>query len=95
MPIFEFRCNTCRDSFSTLVGVVARNCEAACPACGGRDLTRLISQFCSMHARESVEQLADEAYCGGISSMERLIGGVKEELGDDVGQDLEQLIGEC
>lgn len=40
MPIFEFRCRTCKHEFETLV----RGKKApTCPSCEGEDLERLMS----------------------------------------------------
>lgn len=44
MPIYEFRCGSCRTTFETL----CRDTRAegvVCPQCGGTSLSRLISTF--------------------------------------------------
>ncbi|HXX38440.1 MAG TPA: zinc ribbon domain-containing protein [bacterium] len=43
MPIFEFRCQACGESFEELVGVVAGNGETVCPHCGSADVRKKIS----------------------------------------------------
>jgi putative FmdB family regulatory protein len=47
MPIYEFRCGECRGAFETLCrdSRDLSNGNVACPACGGRKVSRLISQF--------------------------------------------------
>ncbi|MBN1289054.1 MAG: zinc ribbon domain-containing protein [Actinobacteria bacterium] len=42
MPIFEFRCNDCRESFEKLC---REGQEVVCPECGGADLKKLFSTF--------------------------------------------------
>jgi putative FmdB family regulatory protein len=93
MPIFEFRCNRCRHSFATLVGVVSENGEAVCPACAGDDLTRLVSRFAPIRLYRSTDDIADSI--DSHESMEYLIDEVGEEFGDDIAQDIDQLIPEC
>ncbi len=43
MPIYEFRCNTCRKKFEELVS--SRDAEVRCPKCRKTDVTRLMSAF--------------------------------------------------
>ena len=40
MPIYEYSCNACRNSFEILV---LTNTALECPSCASRDLERLIS----------------------------------------------------
>jgi putative FmdB family regulatory protein len=42
MPLFDFRCRACGDTFEALVRAPA---APSCPACGGSDLERLLSGF--------------------------------------------------
>ena len=42
MPLFDFRCRACAHEFEALV---LKQVEPPCPACGGRDLERLLSTF--------------------------------------------------
>ena len=44
MPIFEYRCATCRQRFELLV-TGAADSGRACPSCGGTALQRLPSTF--------------------------------------------------
>jgi putative FmdB family regulatory protein len=45
MPLYEYRCRECRRKFSLLEGVTAKKAERACPKCGSRKLTKLISRI--------------------------------------------------
>lgn len=44
MPLYDFRCGTCRAEFEMLCRD-ARNTPMTCPECGGKTLSRLISRF--------------------------------------------------
>lgn len=45
MPLYEYRCDKCRRKFSLLEGVTAKKIKRACPKCGSRKLTKLISRI--------------------------------------------------
>jgi putative FmdB family regulatory protein len=61
MPLYDFRCRSCAAEFEALVRPPA---EAACPACAGTDLERLVTGFSfsvranglSKAARKSVQK---------------------------------------
>ncbi|MDZ7699622.1 MAG: zinc ribbon domain-containing protein [Deltaproteobacteria bacterium] len=44
MPIYEYRCRTCEAEFQRLVMKAEEEAALTCPACGGRDISRLISR---------------------------------------------------
>jgi len=44
MPLYEYRCNECSREFTLLVGVTATKAKRACPKCGSRKITKLISR---------------------------------------------------
>jgi putative FmdB family regulatory protein len=45
MPLFEYRCNGCGKKFSLLVGMTAVKAKLACPKCGSKKATKLISRI--------------------------------------------------
>jgi putative FmdB family regulatory protein len=45
MPIYEYRCESCQNSFEALV--TRSDPQAECPQCGGHELTREMSVFAS------------------------------------------------
>lgn len=88
MPVFEYSCNECRANFAVLLGVLKDHADPECPVCGSPDLTKLVSRFAFVRSGEgSFEDLA-----GIPGSTAALLDDVKHELGEDVGQDLEQMI---
>jgi putative FmdB family regulatory protein len=45
MPLLEYRCAACEKTSEVLVLAGDEDIGASCPACGSRDLTRLLSTF--------------------------------------------------
>lgn len=45
MPLYEYRCEKCQRRFSLLVGMTAKKQKRACPDCGSRQLSKLISRI--------------------------------------------------
>lgn len=46
MPIYEFKCNQCNAKFEQLCRLDWQG-TVSCPACGGKDLAKGLSAFCS------------------------------------------------
>lgn len=47
MPIYEYSCNACNESFELLT-TMSKADEAICPKCGSGDVKRLMSTFASV-----------------------------------------------
>ena len=47
MPIYEYRCKDCGNSFSRLQKIGAGSDGVKCPACDGDNIERLLSSFAS------------------------------------------------
>jgi len=45
MPVYEFRCDSCRRKASFFVKKIGDPLPAVCPGCGSQQLTRLFSGF--------------------------------------------------
>jgi putative FmdB family regulatory protein len=43
MPIFEFRCESCQEVFEHLRLNRGKTLDLRCPACGGKNLSRVLS----------------------------------------------------
>ena len=50
MPIFEFVCTDCEESFEELVFSVSKIDEVVCPSCGGDKVKKKMSTFASKPA---------------------------------------------
>jgi putative FmdB family regulatory protein len=47
MPIFEFACSECGQSFEELVFSISKIDEVVCPACGSEQVKKKMSTFAS------------------------------------------------
>ena len=47
MPVYEYRCESCREQFEAVQPVSARVEDTVCPRCGAQKATRLMSSFAS------------------------------------------------
>lgn len=96
MPIYEFRCRSCRKKTTSLVLVRERLPEVRCAHCGGADLERLWSRFATVKSDDArMEALADPSAMSGLDendpkSMMRWMKKMGQEMGEDLGPDFEQ-----
>ena len=78
MPIYDFRCGTCRTEFETLCRD-GQSDGVACPQCGGRSVARLISRFavsrqlspCGTPASDAAPGCGFNAQAGGCMRCDR------------------------
>jgi putative FmdB family regulatory protein len=47
MPIYEFKCKKCGNTFEKLIFSSDEEAKLACPLCGERDTCKLMSSFSS------------------------------------------------
>ena len=66
MPIYEFRCNTCRKKFEELV--TSREAKVHCPKCKKQDVTRLMSAFSVKSSGSSRAGASSGKSCAGCRS---------------------------
>jgi putative FmdB family regulatory protein len=62
MPVYEYACSDCRRVVSVLVRRIDSKARPACPECGGRKLTRLISGFAFHQSLMSKMEQLDPKY---------------------------------
>ncbi len=62
MPVYEYACSDCRKVVSVLVRRVDGEKKPACPDCGGRKLTRVISRFAFHQSLMSKMEQLDPKY---------------------------------
>lgn len=102
MPIYEYRCPDCRKRQSIFFRSFAAVEESpACPTCGGRQMTRLISRTAQVLSEDTrFETLADSADMSDVDendpkSMARWARKMGQQMGeDDLGEDFEQAVDE-
>jgi putative FmdB family regulatory protein len=96
MPIYEYRCATCRRKVTVLTLRVSEEVSPTCEHCGGRDLTRLMSRFSMVRSDDDrMDHLGDDA--AGLDendpkSVARWMRKMGKELGDDAGEDFEEMV---
>ena len=95
MPIYEYRCKTCRKKTTALVLSRERAGEVRCKHCGGADLEKLWSCFASPKSDEArMEAMADESAFAGVdeddpASVARAMKKMGQAMGEDFGDDIE------
>ena len=100
MPIYEYRCTSCKRKVTVLTLRVSETVEPRCDHCGSRDLTRLMSRFAMVRSEDSrLDDLADPSSLDGLDendpkSMARWMRKMGKELGEDAGDDFDQMVDE-
>ena len=101
MPIYEYDCADCRRRVSRLVMRISDPEPPSCPRCGGARLTRLMSRFARLRSEDDrLESLADPSQLGGLDendpqSVARFMKKMGGELGEDTGEDWDQMVDEA
>jgi putative FmdB family regulatory protein len=91
MPLYEYRCTSCRKRVTILTLRASEEVDAVCEHCGARTLERLMSRFAMGRSEESrLERLSDPANLSGLdendpASVGRWMKRMSREMGDDVG----------
>ena len=100
MPIYEYRCTACRRKTTVLTLRVSESVDPVCEHCGGKDLTRLLSRFAMVRSDDDrLDDLTSDAALGDVDegdpkSMARWMRKMGNELGEDVGDDFDEMVGE-
>jgi len=67
MPIYEYRCNTCKKRVSVLTLRVSEEVNPQCDRCGSKDLSRLMSRFATVKSEEArLDALSDPSSLSGL-----------------------------
>ena len=90
MPIYDYRCEACNRRISLLFQTFAAAENAACPHCGSRELSRLITRFAVKRSEDSrLEDLADPAAFADVDENDpRSVARWARRMGDEFGEDL-------
>jgi putative FmdB family regulatory protein len=98
MPIYDYRCQGCGRRLSLLFQTYAAAEGAACPHCGSRELSRLVTRFAVMRSEDSrLDDLADSDALGDVDeqdprSVARWARRMGKEFGEDLGPDYEEMV---
>ena len=98
MPIYEYRCTSCRRKVTVLTLRASETVDPQCDHCGSRDLTRLMSRFAMVRSEDSrMDDLADPSSLDGLDendpkSMARWMRKMGKELGEDAGDDFDEMV---
>lgn len=99
MPIYEYRCPSCRRRVGLFQRRMEPPADPACPHCGAPGLLRLFSSFALLHSEEArLTSMAEEAEAaalgdgdaGRMASWARRMG---QEMGEDLGPEFEEMVG--
>lgn len=97
MPIYEYRCQSCRRRIS-LLRSLSDESPPRCTACGSQELKRLISKVALLRSEESkLESLADPSSLSGLDendpkSLARWMRKMGREMGEDLGPEFDETI---
>jgi putative FmdB family regulatory protein len=100
MPIYEYRCASCKRKVTVLTLRASEVVEPQCDHCGSRDLSRLMSRFALVRSEDSrLDGLADDSSLNGLDendpkSMARWMRKMGKELGEDAGDDFDEMVDE-
>jgi len=61
MPLYEYRCQACGDTFETIRGLNDKDADVACPTCGEKKAEKLMSACCAAKGESST---ASAGSCG-------------------------------
>lgn len=91
MPLYEYRCTSCKKRVTILTLRVSEQVDAVCDRCGSRALERLMSRFAMGRSDEArLDALADPSSLSGLDendpgSVARWMKKMGREMGDEVG----------
>lgn len=96
MPIYEFFCGSCNMIYQFLARTSGMDIRPVCPRCGNTELEKVMSTF-STSSRKSSGDTSDETALAGLDesdprSMARAIRSMADEMGEDLGPELEEAI---
>lgn len=101
MPIYEYRCQTCKKLSSFLLLRITEEIDPYCKHCGGKDVTRVISRVTVLKSEERrLESMLDPSKFSDLDesdpkSVERVMRRMGKELGDELGEGFEESMEEA
>ncbi|MGI8913305.1 MAG: zinc ribbon domain-containing protein [Chloroflexota bacterium] len=97
MPVYEYRCPTCRRRTSAFFLTYAEVHAPACPRCG-QSMQKLVSLFSTVKSEEArADELGDPSTFGDLDeddprSVARWARRMGKELGEDLGPEFDEMV---
>jgi putative FmdB family regulatory protein len=91
MPMYEYRCTSCKKRVTILTLRASESVDAVCDRCGARTLERLMSRFAMGRSDEArMNALADPSNLSGLdesdpASVARWMKKMSKEMGEEAG----------
>lgn len=98
MPIYEYRCRSCKRRTSIFYRSYSQVGAAACSHCGSQDMSRLISRFAVAKSEEGrLDDLSDPGKFGDLDendprSVARWARRMGQEMGEDLGPEFDEMV---
>ena len=96
MPIYEYRCQSCKKISSFLLLRATEEITPYCKACGNKEVVRQVSRVAILRGEEKMmESLLDPSKLSDLdendpASVERVVRRMGRELGDELGEDFRE-----
>ncbi len=91
MPIYEYRCNSCRRKSTLFVRGFSPPADARCTSCGSEDLTRLFSSFAIGKSEMSIYEdvLSDTNLVRGLERNDpRALAEWSKKMSKGIGEEI-------
>jgi len=97
MPIYEYRCDECRKTFSVLCRISELAEHPPCEKCSSARTRRLVSRVRTIRSEDQIlESMADPTTLSGLDendprSVARWAKKMAREMGEDMGDEIEAM----
>ena len=97
MPIYEYKCQECKRSFTVLCSLELRDASHNCDHCRSEKTSRMVSRFKTIRTEEQIlESMTDPSMLSGIDeqdprSIARWAKKMAREMGEDMGDEIEAM----
>jgi putative FmdB family regulatory protein len=101
MPIYEYWCETCKKTSSFLLLRTTEEVTPYCKVCGNKDVKKRVSRISLPRGEEKMmEKLLNPSRFSDLdendpSSIERAVRRMGKDLGEELGGDFEEAMGEA
>lgn len=97
MPIYEFKCDVCKKTFTIFCPIDKRDNAYKCKFCNSEKSKRLVSKVKTVRSEEQLlEKLADPSNLAGIdendpASMARWAKKMAREMGENMDDEIDEM----